>query len=35
MVLWFPHWIVLAFFAVATAGNAWIVANNFTIAGFF
>lgn len=35
MVLWFPHWIVLAFFAAATAGNAWIVYNNFSIAGFF
>ncbi len=35
MVLWFPHWIVLTFFAVATAGNAWIVANNFAIAGVF
>ncbi len=35
MVLWFPHWIVLGFFAVATAGNAWIVANNFAIAGVF
>lgn len=33
MVLWFPHWIVLAFFGVATAGNAWIVWNNFSIAG--
>ena len=33
MVLWFPHWIVLSFFAVATAGNAWIVVNNFQIAG--
>ncbi|PQA87947.1 DUF5658 family protein [Hyphococcus luteus] len=35
MVLWFPHWIVLGFFAAATAGNAWIVANNFAIAGIF
>ncbi len=33
MVLWFPHWIVLTFFAVATSGNAWIVWNNFSIAG--
>lgn len=33
MVLWFPHWIVLAFFTLATAGNAWIVYNNFSIAG--
>ncbi len=33
MVLWFPHWIVLFFFAVATAGNILIVANNFSIAG--
>ena len=35
MVLWFPHWIVLGFFTLATAGNAWIVYNNFTIAGVF
>jgi len=35
MVLWFPHWIVLAFFAAATSGNAWVVWNNFTIAGVF
>ena len=35
MVLWFPHWIVLAFFGAATAGNAWIVFNNFSIAGVF
>jgi hypothetical protein len=33
MVLWFPHWIVLFFFTVATAGNVLIVANNFSIAG--
>jgi len=33
MVLWFPHWIVLSFFTVATVGNAWVVANNFSIAG--
>lgn len=33
MVLWFPHWIVLFFFAVATTGNILIVANNFAIAG--
>lgn len=33
MVLWFPHWIVLTFFAVATAGNAWVVYQNFVIAG--
>lgn len=33
MVLWFPHWIVLSFFIVATSGNAWIVYNNFAIAG--
>jgi len=33
MVLWFPHWIVLGFFTLATAGNAWIVYNNFSIAG--
>lgn len=33
MVLWFPHWIVLGFFAAATAGNALIVYNNFSIAG--
>ena len=35
MVLWFPHWIVLSFFALATAGNAWVVYNNFAIAGVF
>ena len=35
MVLWFPHWIVLGFFSVATAGNAWVVWNNFQIAGVF
>ncbi len=33
MVLWFPHWIVLSFFTAAAAGNAWIVYNNFLIAG--
>ncbi len=33
MVLWFPHWIVLFFFTIATAGNILIVANNFAIAG--
>ncbi len=35
MVLWFPHWIVLGFFTLATAGNAGIVWNNFVIAGVF
>lgn len=35
MVLWFPHWIVLSFFAAATAGNALVVYNNFSIAGVF
>lgn len=35
MVLWFPHWIVLGFFAAATVGNAVIVVNNFSIAGVF
>lgn len=35
MVLWFPHWIVLGFFAAATFGNALIVYNNFAIAGVF
>ena len=35
MVLWFPHWIVLGFFTIATTGNAWIVYNNFAIAGVF
>lgn len=35
MVAWFPHWIVLGFFAVATLGNLWIVYNNLAIAGFF
>ncbi len=33
MVLWFPHFIVLFFFAVATTGNLLIVLNNFSIAG--
>ena len=33
MVLWFPHWIVLFLFAMATTGNALIVYNNFSIAG--
>ena len=33
MVLWFPHWIVIGFFSVATAGNAWVVQNNLSIAG--
>ena len=35
MVLWFPHWIVLGFFTLAAAGNAWVVYNNFSIAGAF
>jgi len=35
MVLWFPHWIVLGFFTLATLGNAWVVANNLSIAGVF
>lgn len=35
MVLWFPHWIVLAFFLAAILGNAYVVYNNFVIAGFF
>ena len=35
MVLWFPHWIVLSFFTVATAGNIWIVYNNLLIGGVF
>lgn len=33
MVLWFPHWIVIGFFSLATIGNAAIVVNNFAIAG--
>ncbi|NOX81925.1 MAG: hypothetical protein GXP06_02830 [Alphaproteobacteria bacterium] len=33
MVLWFPHWIVISFFAVASAINAGIVYNNLVIAG--
>ncbi|MEM8934976.1 MAG: DUF5658 family protein [Pseudomonadota bacterium] len=33
MVLWFPHWIVLAFFGLATGANLWVVHNNFMIAG--
>lgn len=35
MVVWFPHWIVLGFFTAALTGNAWIVWNNFAIAGVF
>lgn len=35
MVLWFPHWIVLSLFSVAVAGNAFVVYNNFVIAGVF
>lgn len=35
MVLWFPHVIVLAIFTVAVSFNAWIVYQNFMIAGFF
>lgn len=35
MVVWFPHWIVLGFFTLALSGNAWIVWNNFAIAGVF
>lgn len=35
MVLWYPHWIVLGFFSAAIAGNAFIVASNFHIAGVF
>jgi hypothetical protein len=33
MVLWFPHFIVLFFFTMATTGNLLIVLNNFSIAG--
>ncbi len=33
MVLWFPHWIVISFFAVASAINAGVVYNNLAIAG--
>lgn len=33
MVLWFPHWIVIGFFSLATAGNAYVVYSNLTIAG--
>lgn len=33
MVLYFPHWIVIIFFALATTWNADIVHNNFVIAG--
>ncbi|MEM6538519.1 MAG: DUF5658 family protein [Pseudomonadota bacterium] len=32
MILWFPHPIVLSFFALAVTGNAAVVANNFAIA---
>ncbi|MBI1366173.1 MAG: hypothetical protein GC153_09500 [Alphaproteobacteria bacterium] len=35
MVLWFPHRIVLAIFIAAIAVNAWVVYNNFLIAGLF
>ena len=35
MVLWFPHWIVLGFFTLATAGNAVVVYNNLVIGGVF
>ena len=35
MVLWFPHRIVLAIFILAVSFNAWIVYQNFAIAGFF
>ncbi|MEM8772073.1 MAG: DUF5658 family protein [Pseudomonadota bacterium] len=35
MVLWFPHWIVIGFFSVATLGNMWVVYNNLAIAGVF
>ncbi len=35
MVLWFPHWIVISFFALATLGNALIVYNNLAIASVF
>jgi uncharacterized protein DUF5658 len=35
MVLWFPHWIVIGFFTLATVGNALIVHNNLVIAGVF
>lgn len=35
MVAWFPHWIVLGFFGLATLGNLWVVYNNFAIAGVF
>jgi|GEM_PF-1270547 len=33
MVLWFPHWIVIGFFSLAIAGNAFVVYNNLAIAG--
>lgn len=33
MVLWFPHWIVIGFFSVATAGNVIVVYNNLLIGG--
>jgi len=35
MVLWFPHWIVIGFFTLATVGNAMVVHNNLLIAGVF
>lgn len=33
MVLWFPHWIVIGFFTLATVGNAAVVYNNLVIGG--
>lgn len=33
MVLWFPHWIVLTMFSLATVGNAAVVYNNLAIIG--
>lgn len=33
MVLWFPHWIVLSMFYVATIGNGFVVYSNLQIGG--
>lgn len=33
MVIWFPHWIVVSMFVIATFGNALVVFNNLAISG--
>ena len=35
MVLWFPHWIVLTMFSLATFGNGLVVYSNLQIGGVF